>query len=197
MVKIDKVVNTATKSKQKLLPCIALFWPRRFAVLLSSITKQMFFKWVPPKPLLKRNWRLANAYALFLKQKSFNLPFKIEVSLFSFGIAPLIFYLIGAPIFVFMKKKMMFSAPFSSTWHINLDGGKKRQKLAPKCITNNLGQPTLFGAYFIVNIYSVSNLVFPQQYLSPKARVNNFENSILYRKILLSFKTDFSKHTAF
>ena len=107
------------------------------------------------------------AYALFLEQKSFNLPFKIEVSLFSFGIAPLIFYLIGAPIFVFMKKKMMFSAPFSSTWHINLDGGKKRQKLAPKCITNNLGQPTLFGAYFIVNIvYSVSNLVFPKSNFS-------------------------------
>ena len=129
----------------------------------------MFFKWVPPKPLLKRNWRLANAHAaLFLKQKSFNLPFKIEVSLFSFGIAPLIFYLIGAPIFVFMKKKMMFSAPFSSTWHINLDGGKKRQKLAPKCITNNLGQPTLFGAYFIVNIYSVLSLVFPQpNFFSP------------------------------
>ena len=106
IVKIDRAGNTATKSKQKLLPCIALFWPRRFAVLLSSITKQMFFKWVPPKPFLKRNWRLANAHAaLFLKQKSFNLPFKIEVSLFSFGIAPLIFYLIGAPIFVFMKKK--------------------------------------------------------------------------------------------
>ena len=126
IVKIDKVGNTATKSKQKLLPCIALFWPRRFAVLLSSITKQMFFKWVPPKPLLKRNWRLANAHAaLFLKQKSFNLPFKIEVSLFSFGIAPLIFYLIGAPIFVFMKKKWCFPRHFHPHGTSTLMAGRK------------------------------------------------------------------------